>query len=215
MRNRMKLNIVVSLAALALASAVVVQIAVSAQINDIPVFTGLYSEGFETQTRYQFLPHYDVFGGVGDIWQIGQGQGLVIASAWVYYYITYPHSGNFFMGPTYGIGVRWEFDIPAYQFGGYFTTNYKSGGADAFFYDVNGNLIGKKDIQSPAGYSLWTWNGWQFDTPLKYVEIYSDWGAGHIMHDDIQYNPVPEPATILLLGSGLLGFGILRRKFKK
>lgn len=187
---------------------------VFAQLTAIGPFSGLYQEGFEGADlpKFQFLPHYDVFGGAGDIYQVGSGQGLHITTGWGYYYTTYPHGGQYFMGPTYGVGVRWEFDVPALRFGGYFTTNYQSSGATAYFYDVNGSQIGVMPIQAIAGNSTWAWDGWESTVPIKAVEIFSNWGAGHIMHDDMQYDPVPEPATFAALGLGLVALFARKRK---
>ncbi len=40
-------------------------------------------------------------------------------------------------------------------------------------------------------------------------------GDSQVMIDNVSINPVPEPATILLLGSGLLGLGGIRRRRKE
>ena len=42
---------------------------------------------------------------------------------------------------------------------------------------------------------------------------YADWQ--HIFSAGPASTPVPEPATMLLLGSGLIGFAGIRRKFKE
>jgi len=183
---------------------------VSAQINPTGPFVGAYSEGFEGPEipKYQFLPHYDVFGGVGDLDKLGSGQGLHVTSGWAYYYTCYPYSGQYFMGPTYGVGAKWEFDVPAAAFGGYFTTIYQSSGATAYFYSAERELVGQMPVQAPAGNNTWVWDGWTFDVPIKYIEIWSNWGAGHIMQDDVQYTPIPEPASLALLAVALF----LRRR---
>ena len=54
---------------------------------------------------------------------------------------------------------------------------------------------------------LLEWHGWTSDTPIGSPSYEGDF----VVNDGLQANvaKVPEPSTLLLLGSGLIGMGIL------
>ncbi len=180
-----------------------------ASIMSVGPFSGDYSEGFESQPQYQFLSHYDVFGGAGDVYAIGGGQGLHVTTGWGFYYTIFPHGGDWFMGGA-GVNAKWVFDVPAKQFGGYFGTNANTPDAMAYFYDENGNLMGSSSVSAPLG--AWSWNGWMTDgAGIKTVEILANnTFGGFIMHDDMEYMMIPAPGALTLLALG--GLALRRRR---
>ena len=52
-------------------------------------------------------------------------------------------------------------------------------------------------------------------TPITQVVIASQNGSDSIGIDDIMYKPVPEPATLALVGAGLAGMGVAARRRRK
>ena len=182
----------------------------NAQINPIGPFTGDKSEGFETQTPGRFDVFIDVFGGQGIVQTVNGGAYVHITSGWSFFGIVYPHSGNYFMGSA-GPALEWIFDVPALQFGGYFTTNSGVDGAVASFYDEANNLMASLPVTAPANNS-WVWNGWETQgVGIKRVVIDGNnpYGGGFIMHDDMQYTAIPAPGV---LGLFAIGLGMARRR---
>jgi hypothetical protein len=180
----------------------------SAQIVSIGPFTGALSDSYETQTRHQFLASYPVFGGLGTVASTG-GANLHITTGWSFFFSTAPHSGQAFLGGA-GVNYQFTFTAPAFQFGGYFQTNADSPNGTATFFDALNNQIGGPlALSAPQG--QWAWNGWQYAGGISRVVITaSNQFGGYIMSDDIQYNAVPEPATLAALGLGAAA--LLRRR---
>ena len=82
-------------------------------------------------------------------------------------------------------------------------------------YDSDFNLL--ESYSAPSGSNVYTGIDREGIFDIKFFEIVGDFFA----IDDLQHNatgaPVPEPTTMLLFGSGLIGLGIFGRKklFKK
>jgi len=186
--------------------------AAHAQIISVGPFTGAFQEGYETQPRFSFQTQYTVFGGQGTVNSLNNQNSLHVTTGWSFFHVIYPHGGEQFMG---GAGVNYEyvFNQPALRFGGYFGTNADVPDAVVYFYDENGNQIGGSfNASAPLG--QWAWNGWQTTGPgIKRVRIIANnQFRGFIMNDDMQYDPVPEPATLLAIGAGLAALAARKRK---
>lgn len=159
-----------------------------AQPTPIGPFVGSQSDGYETQTPFQFLPQYVVFNGAGTVDGVPSGSSaLHITSGWSFFHVIFPHSGGRFMGGA-GSNCEYNFPVPATRFGGYFGTNADVPDGTATFFDANGNQLGPpQPIIAPLG--AWAWNGWAFPGGMARIVIRSNNAFnGFIMQDDMQYD---------------------------
>lgn len=65
-------------------------------------------------------------------------------------------------------------------------------------------------VNSDEAWGLNFYYGWQDSMDKGYYRA-----AIAVQTAEVSFNQVPEPSTILLLGAGLAGFGLLRRRLKK
>jgi hypothetical protein len=139
----------------------------------------------------------------------------------VYLSGTYNMEGYVFayLGPAQGSG-RIDF---LNQDGSFFTTGYSS--YSTFYleaYDAFDNLIdatsGPANTDDQGGSSLGYLTVSSASNDIAYVMVHDTgnyWLTDNMSGDASGVGEVPEPATLLLLGAGLLGGGIVRRRARK
>jgi hypothetical protein len=184
----------------------------SAQVTAISPFTGTMQDSYETQTQFQFLPSYPIFGGAGVVQHETMQATMHVTSGWSFFVTIFPRTGGFFLGSAGG-GYDFIFTAPAFRFGGYWGTNADLAGADVTFFDAqNVQVGGTMSIGAPQG--QWQWDGWEFagaGVTRVHIDPLNQFN-GFVMSDDIEYTPVPEPAAFVAIALGLGMLAVRRRK---
>jgi len=182
-------------------------------MDGTPIASSIPGLQFTTTDGYDWIygdattGNWNVSNNLGDVWNGGtyNMEGYVFA----------------FLGTTQGSG-RIDF---LNQDGSFFTTGYNS--LSDFYveaYDVNDNLIdaasGPANTQDQGNYQLDYLTVSSASNDIAYVMVHDTgnyWLTDNMSGDasGVPDDAIPEPATLLLLGAGLLAGGIARRKARK
>lgn len=122
---------------------------------------------------------------------------------------------NFFVGGGGGDVIGFGFSQPIYAFGISINTYEDQAGAYQFAAYSGGSLVGfaLSGYDPFPGTTTGQFVGLISDTPFDFVGFTSTSALGYTL-DDMTYVATPEPATLLLLGGGLLPF-VARRLRKR
>lgn len=183
-----------------------------AQIQQVPVFAGMRSEGFETQCAGRFSPCVNstactppapgdrVFNMTADLCTPGAA-GAHITSGWSFMCSIGPHTGGKLFGSAQG-WVEYAFDNDIGRFGGYFGTNSGSSDIAIRFYDA-GRVLLAQDMVTVVPFCTWVWNGWEVlgATGVRYIQVEnSAYGGAFVDMDDMQVDDFTQPPTCMLTG---------------
>jgi len=178
----------------------------TAQVTPIGPFTGTALEQFTNPTFLPSYQTYDIWNGFGNIRNIHPSGALK-------YEFSSTRGGDTvlpYSAPTFGgqIGIsEWTFDAPLTRFGAYWENNSRFDDGVATFYDVNNNLLATMPMTIPMAAQAWTWNGWEFSTPVNRIVVAGNdtaFFSGFIWYEDATYVAanisVPEVSSLWMLG---------------
>lgn len=78
------------------------------------------------------------------------------------------------------------------------------------FYDAGNNLLGVINEFTPSSVHAWDqFHGFYSDVAISRIEFIN---AGHMVMDNVQFAPVPEPETYAMMGAGLGMLALARRR---
>ena len=135
---------------------------------------------------------------------------------------TFPYKGQncmFTVSPSGAGGGGWATEFASSIKGfGFWSYDVQFAGSSISIFNSANTLLGNYDLMgsgSGHGHYAWGFNGFVSDNlDIKRVEL-SIVGTDAIWFDNFQHTPVPVPATVWLLGTGVAGLAGLKIKRKK
>ncbi len=107
--------------------------------------------------------------------------------------------------------TTWSFAPEISAYGGNWILGGPGGSGNSLLVYIVGTPVRVGVISNSYNGEFW---GFISDTPFTSVKLVGGEGTQqqHYCLDDMVYSPVPEPGTLCLLGAGLMGLLILRRR---